>query len=71
MLIYAIVITRGKSARTELGSELENKRSAMASYRRQSLWLLVPLVVPLVALTQGRAAVRRRSAIPPRGPSPQ
>ena len=71
MLIYAIVITRGKSARAELGSEIENKRVAMANYRRQSLWLLVPLVVPLVTLTQDRAAVERRSAIPPRGPSRQ
>lgn len=71
MLIYAIVITRGKSARAELGSELENKRAAMADYRRQSLWLLVPLVVAFIALTQDRAAVGRQSAIPPRGPSRQ
>ena len=71
MLIYAIVITRGKSASAELGSELENKRVAIANYRRQSFWLLVPLVVPLVVLIQGRAAVERRSTIPPSGPSRQ
>ena len=69
MLIYAVVITKGNSASAQLGSELENKRVAMANYRRQSLWLLVPLVLPLVALTEGRAAVERRNAIPPRGPS--
>lgn len=52
MLIYAIAITRAKSARLELGEELEDKRSAMAKYRRQSVLLLVPLLVPIVALTQ-------------------
>ena len=71
LLIYAIVLTRDNSASAELGSELENKRVAMANYRRQSFWLLVPLVVPLVALTQGRALVERHSAIPPSGPSRQ
>ena len=54
MLIYAISINNATSARAELGSELEDKHAAMAKYRRQSLWLLVPLVVPLVALTQPR-----------------
>jgi len=34
MLIYAIAITRAKSARSELGSELDNKRLAMKKYRR-------------------------------------
>jgi hypothetical protein len=50
MLIYAITINRAKSARAELGDELDEKRVAMAKYRRQSLWLLVPLIVPIVAL---------------------
>jgi uncharacterized membrane protein YqaE (UPF0057 family) len=52
MLIYAIVIAREKSAQSELGEELQDKRNAMAKYRRQSVLLLVPLLVPIVALTQ-------------------
>jgi membrane protein implicated in regulation of membrane protease activity len=50
MLIYALVITKYKSARTELGDELNDQRRAMAKYRRKSLLLLVPLLVPFVAL---------------------
>jgi hypothetical protein len=50
MLVYAIEIARRGSALAEIGSELSNKREAMAKYRRQSLFLLVPLVVPAVAL---------------------
>src|SRR5262249_5006471 len=54
MLVFAIAINKAKSARAELGNELDNKRAAMKEYRRQSLWLLVPLVVPIVALTRTR-----------------
>ena len=54
MLAYAIAITRGESARAEMGDELNDKRRAMAKYRRQSLLLLVPLLVPIVALGQER-----------------
>jgi hypothetical protein len=54
MLIYAIAITRARSAQAELGGELDNKRVTMAKYRRQSLWLLVPLVVPLMVFSQAR-----------------
>ena len=54
MLIYALVITKYKSARTELGDELNDQRRAMAKYRRKSLLLLVPLLVPFVALRRER-----------------
>ena len=54
MLIYAIAITKANSARAELGSELDDKGAAMAKYRRQSLWLLVPLSVPVIVITQTR-----------------
>jgi hypothetical protein len=54
MLIYAVLITRAESARTEVGDELNDKRRAMARYRRKSLLLLVPLLVPIVALSQKR-----------------
>ena len=56
MLIYAITINRAKSARAELGNELDEKRVAMAKYRGQSLWLLVPLIVPIVALAKRQKA---------------
>ena len=57
MLIYAIGINKAKSARTELGNELDNRRAAMKKYRRQSLWLLMPLIIPVIALTQTRKRV--------------
>ena len=56
MLIYAVVITRGETARAEMGGELNDERRAMAKYRRQSLLLLVPLLVPIIALGQERHA---------------
>lgn len=52
MLIYAIAIARGKSARAEIGNELDDTRRAMTKYRRQSLLLLIPLLAPIVALVQ-------------------
>jgi hypothetical protein len=54
MLIYAIAITRAKSARSELDSELGNRHLAMKKYRGQALWLLVPLVVPLAVFSQSQ-----------------
>lgn len=50
MLVYAIDITRKQSGRAELGRELMDHRRAMRKYRRQSLFLLLPLFVPIVAL---------------------
>ena len=50
MLIYAVAITRGDSAWIEMGNELDDKSRAMAKYRRQSMILLVPLLVPIIAL---------------------
>ena len=60
MLVYAIAINKAKSARRELGNEHDNKSAAMKKYRRQSVWLLIPLIVPIVALTQTR---RRTTAV--------
>jgi hypothetical protein len=56
MLIYALAIGGTKNARTEMGDELVDKRRPVAKYRRQSLWLLVPLLVPIVALGQRHRA---------------
>ena len=55
MLIYAVAITRGRSARAEMADELNDKRRAMAKYRRYSIILLIPLLVPIVALRQRRS----------------
>jgi hypothetical protein len=53
MLVYALVLAqRDESAPAEMGDELNDKRRAMAKYRRQSLLLLVPLLVPLVAVAR-------------------
>jgi len=54
MLWCAIDIVRSGSAAAELGDELQNKITAMRKYRRQSLWLLVPLAVPVASVIQGR-----------------
>jgi membrane protein implicated in regulation of membrane protease activity len=62
MLVYAVAITRGRSARLELGDELNDKRRAMAKYRCESILLLVPFLVPIIALT-GRGAKSKGSAV--------
>ena len=50
MLHYAMELNSHKSARAEIGVELNKERGAMAEYRRQSIYLLLPIVVPVVAL---------------------
>jgi hypothetical protein len=58
MLAYAVAISKGQSAEAELSDELSDKRRAMAKYRRQSLFLLVPLAAPIAALRQGSSGAR-------------
>jgi len=50
MLAYTLSIAGKESARAELGSELSDKAAAMCKYRRQSIFLLVPLAAPILAL---------------------
>ncbi len=50
MLLHAWEVNNREGARAEIGDELNRKGSAMAEYRRQSIYLLLPLVVPIVAL---------------------
>ncbi len=52
LLIHAVGLAGAGSARAEVGEELNNKRAAMSKYRRQSLWILVPLFVAITALRQ-------------------
>jgi hypothetical protein len=54
MFLYTISIANKQNAQAELGSELTEKRKAMAKYRRISLLLLVPFVLPVLAIS-GRA----------------
>jgi hypothetical protein len=58
MLVYAIAMARGQSARMEMGDELNDKRRVMAKYRRESILLLVPFLVPILALTQEKRKVK-------------
>lgn len=58
MLVYAVAVTKGQSARAEMGDELKEKRRAMAKYRRESVLLLVPLLVPILALVQEKSKPR-------------
>ena len=50
LLLYAISIVRLDSARDEVAGEGADKRPMFRKYRRQSLLLLVPLAVPILAL---------------------
>jgi hypothetical protein len=53
MLVYAVAISKRRGALAEMGDELTDQRRAMAKYRRQSVFLLVPLMVAIAALRQG------------------
>ena len=55
MLVYAVAIRNKQNAHSELGDELADKQAAMAKYRRLSVLLLVPLLVPVLALSWGRS----------------
>jgi hypothetical protein len=52
LLVYAIRIVRLDSARNEIAEERGDKRGMFRKYRRQSLLLLVPLAVPILALAR-------------------
>jgi hypothetical protein len=53
LLLYAITIPSVDVAREEVAAEIAlGKREAMRKYRRGSLLLLIPLVVPVLAVTQ-------------------
>jgi len=50
LLLHAIDISRRGSAQREIADELGSKQKTFRKYRRQSLWLFVPLVVPVAAI---------------------
>jgi hypothetical protein len=65
LLLHAISITRRGTAREEIADEGGDQAWLFRRYRRQSLLLLLPLVVPIVALVQERR--RKSNASRPRG----
>lgn len=50
MLLHTFSIGSRESARTMLGDELTEPRKAMTKYRKLSLFLLVPLAVPIAEM---------------------
>ena len=62
MLLHAIGLVRSRSASIEIADELSDRRVAFRKYRRQSLYLLVPFLVPLLAILQQREAQAITSA---------
>jgi CAAX protease family protein len=52
LLLYAIRLVRLDSARYEIAEETADKRQIFRKYRRQSLLLLVPLAVPILAVAR-------------------
>ena len=52
LLLYSISITRRKSAQREVAFELEHKDYYTRKYTMQSLLLVLPLVVPVLAIVQ-------------------
>lgn len=60
LLLYAIGIARRGIAQEGIADELGNRRAAACKYRRQSLFILIPLVVLVCAIMQ--ELQRRRGA---------
>jgi hypothetical protein len=59
MLAHTVSIASRQNAQAELAEELTEKRKAMSKYRRVSLLLLVPLLVPILMVTGERPRRRR------------
>ena len=61
LLLHAISITRRGSAQKETADELGDRRAAFRKYRRQSLFILIPLAVMVLAVVQ---ELQQRHATP-------
>ena len=55
LLLQAVSPVRTRSASREMAEEVANRTMSFRKYRRQSLYLLIPLAVPVLALLQCRA----------------
>lgn len=60
MLRYALELNTREMARAEIGDELNKRHGAMAEYRRQSIYLLIPVVVPIAVLQRRYRSGPRR-----------
>ena len=60
LLLHAISLVRDGTANQEIADELPEKRRMFRKYRRQSLFLLVPLVMPILSIIQWRSSDRKR-----------
>jgi hypothetical protein len=60
LLLHAISLVRHGTAKQEIADEMSEKRLMFRKYRRQSFLLLLPLVVPILAIIQGRSSDRMR-----------
>lgn len=56
LLFEAIAMAGRGDCREELGDETEDTGAAFRKYRRQSLWLLVPIAVPVAWTLQRKDA---------------
>ena len=54
MLIHAIDLVRRSAVDATVADQSPDRRALYAKYRRQSLWLVVPFVVAVAALSQMR-----------------
>jgi membrane protein implicated in regulation of membrane protease activity len=54
LLIHSLLISNRGNARREVDAELAGNKRDLVKYQRQSLLLLVPLAVFLLAITQRR-----------------
>ena len=63
LLVYAILIARRKSARQEVAAELADKGRYARKYGLQQLFLVAPLVIPVLALVQEVQARRKSLSI--------
>jgi len=54
LLLHAVSLVRSRSASHEIADELSDRRLTFRKYRRQSLYLLVPFVEPVLAVLQQR-----------------
>lgn len=61
LLVYAIAIYRKGSAHDEIADDLAEKTEIAKRYFPQTLLLLIPLVMPILALFQERR--RRKTAV--------
>jgi hypothetical protein len=60
MLLYAISIVRRKSALQEATFEPAHRKSIMRRYAIQSIFLMLPLIIPVLAIYQETAPVVQR-----------